>query len=264
MATHEPEGKKIKSVDTAFETIEYLDAVGGAPLSEIVDHIGRSRSTTYYYLKTLQARRYVSKEDDEYRVGLRFLNLGSRTLERTDLHGIGEQEADVLATQRQGVAHIVATTPEKAVVIFQTGDGQREQLEFRMGTEIGLHASAYGKAILANLPEDAQSTYITRDLESCTDRTITSAEGLIEELDSVRELGFAYSENEYREGCCSIAAPIFRGASDVVVGAIGLTKQSGEIEDPTEQYKAQRFMEDLPWQIQRTARAISDRLTEHD
>lgn len=264
MDAPESDEKKIKSVDTAFEIIEYLDNAGSAPLSAVVDHIGRSRSTTYYYLKTLEARRYISKEDEEYKVGLRFLTLGSRALEQVDLHGIGEQEAGTLANQRHGVAHIVAAAHKKAIVIFQSSNGQHDALELGMGTETDLHVNAYGKAILAHLPNDVRTSYVGQDLVPHTDETLTTSEELEAEIESVRQLGFAFSEDEHREGCGSIAAPIFRGATDEVVGAIGLTKESGELTDPTEQYKAQRFMEDLPWQIQRTARVISERLPERN
>jgi DNA-binding IclR family transcriptional regulator len=264
MESHESDGKKIQSVDTALDIIEYLDCVGSAPFADIVDHVGRSRSTTHYYLKTLEDRRYVSKDGDEFSVGLRFFNLGNQVLKQIDLHGIGENEVETLATKRKGVAHIFTRSREKAMVIFQTGDNKRGTIGFGMGTEIDLHVTAYGKVILANLPDDQRDAYLARDLSAVTENTITSSDQLARESETVQQLGFAFSEGEYRTGYSSIAAPIFRGTNEEVVGAVGLTKESDEIDDPTKQYKAHRFMKDLPWAIQNTARVISERIQQKD
>lgn len=255
MKSHGESGKKIKSVDTAFDIIEYLDDRGAATLADIVEYVDQSRSTTYYYLKTLQERRYVSKHGDKYRTGLRFLNLGSKALHRVDLYGVGEQNANNLADQQDGVVHIFVEDHDIATVIYQTPSESRFGLELRLGTETSLHTNAYGQSILAHLPENRRAAYFEAV-------NVPDHEELETKLQTVRRLGFALTKNQIKDGISSLAAPIFRGSTDEVVGSIGISNEGDEIGDPTEQYKAKRFMEDLPWQIQQTSRAISERLGE--
>ncbi|MFB6187002.1 MAG: IclR family transcriptional regulator C-terminal domain-containing protein, partial [Halobacteriaceae archaeon] len=60
------------------------------------------------------------------------------------------------------------------------------------------HANAAGKAILAHLPEDVVHDILDRTgLPEHTKHTITSRKELFDELDSIRERGYAVNRGEY-------------------------------------------------------------------
>ena len=81
------------------------------------------------------------------------------------------------------------------------------------------HATAAGKVMLAfgdvELPAEPFTAY--------TPRTITTRAALVEELERVRERGFADAREEREEGLAAIAAPVWdsRGALAGIIGVQG-------------------------------------------
>ena len=90
-----------------------------------------------------------------------------------------------------------------------------------------LPASALGKAMLAYSPEHAVADLLAEPLPRLTSRTLTPA-ALRDELNDVRERGFAREKDEAILGESSIASPIF-DHSGHAVGAIGIVGDTDRI-----------------------------------
>ncbi len=79
-----------------------------------------------------------------------------------------------------------------------------------VGDRAAAYAIAAGKAILAYLPEDELSLYLSSvALTPITGNTITDPDVLRRQLEEIRSGGVAYGYGEYYEDINSIAAPIF-------------------------------------------------------
>ena len=92
-----------------------------------------------------------------------------------------------------------------------------------VGKRLPAHCSGVGKALLARQPWEVVLGIVERTgLESFTSNTITSVEQLREELERVRQQGFAYDQGEVMVGLCCAAAPI-RGESGHVIAAMSLS-----------------------------------------
>ncbi len=92
-----------------------------------------------------------------------------------------------------------------------------------------LHSNAGGKAILSVLPDD-RIDEILRDnrLQSSTEHTITSETRLRDEIEIIRDRGYAISEGEAVSGVNAIAAPI---AVADEIGAVGFHSFDGAKHD---------------------------------
>ncbi|MFN3337367.1 MAG: IclR family transcriptional regulator, partial [Thermomicrobium sp.] len=85
------------------------------------------------------------------------------------------------------------------------------------------HCSGVGKVLLAHQPwENVLRIVETTGLVSFTPNTITTVEQLREELERVRQQGFAYDQEEVMVGLCCAAAPI-RDESGQVIAAMSLS-----------------------------------------
>lgn len=83
-----------------------------------------------------------------------------------------------------------------------------------------VHATSTGKSLLAWLPdEELLGVVDCCPLPRFTDRTITSAEALADELCHVRRNGFSQDREEFQPGLVCIGAPI-RDCSGSVVAAV--------------------------------------------
>lgn len=82
---------------------------------------------------------------------------------------------------------------------------------FEVGSRFGLHVSALGKALLAELEdEDALKLLTKKPLKQLTAQTITNPELLLQDIHRVRKSGYARSDNEGVEdvGALAIAGRI--------------------------------------------------------
>lgn len=266
MKTDNEDRKMIRSTQTAFDIIEVVAERERPSISEIADTVGCSRSTVHYHLNTLQRSRYVIRDEDGLRLGLRMARLGNRALRNHRLTGVVERTTNELARETDAIAHVAVKEGNKLVWLHQSvgGESQAERYTLRMdvGKETFLHCTAYGQAILAHLPSDTVETVVNETgLPAITQNTLTTPDTLDERLSMIRQLGFAYSPEEFQNDLSSIAAPIF-DESDDVVGAIGITDSHRRIDDPYKHAKARRFSDELPGQVQKAARIASNHVSE--
>ena len=93
-----------------------------------------------------------------------------------------------------------------------------------VGLDVPLHCSASGKALLAfgaaRVPPDPY--------ERRTERTIGSRAELEAELASVRERGFAITNQELEPGLVAVAAPVFAGGP-TAIAAISVTAPASRL-----------------------------------
>lgn len=254
--------KTIQSTQTAFDIIEVIAERDRPSISEIAETVDYSRSTVHYHLKTLERNRYVVRDEEGLRLGLRMARLGDLALRKHRLEGVVEKPADDLAAETDATAHVAVAEGEKLVWLYRSPNDERGDLGADVGEETHLHCTAYGQAILAHAPaETVDALAADTGLPAVTDRTITDPGALRERLETVRELGFAYSEEEFREGVSSIAAPVLDADGDVV-GAVGITDSRDRIHDPYKQTKARRFSEERPGQVGKAARIVSDHVAD--
>ena len=84
------------------------------------------------------------------------------------------------------------------------------------GRTTPLHCVAPGKVLLATMPERDVMRLAKQGLPSCTERTITTLEGLLEELARVRRRGFATAFSEWEPGQNAVATPVHDARGRVV------------------------------------------------
>lgn len=241
--------KTIQSLDTAFTIVEHLSQSGGAGVTETADAIGVSKSTVHNHLKTLEQREYVVKDDSgRYVLGHRFLTLGGRARKRSNLHAVAKPEVNWLV-EKTGESACVATEEYGRIVyLYQARGEQAITTDSQTGSRVLPHRTALGKSILAHLSEERVTEIIDRHgLPQSTANTITSREALRTELDTIRERGYAFDDEERIEGLRCIAAPILH--DDDVCGAISVS-------GPAKRLQGDEYRESIPEQVRQAVRVI--------
>ncbi|XVH33463.1 IclR family transcriptional regulator (plasmid) [Haloferacaceae archaeon DSL9] len=187
--------------------------------------------------------------------------LGNVALRQHTLSGLVEDVAENLAAQTGGIAHVAVMQKTSGVWLYTTSNVDLEGWDPKIGLEFDLHSTAYGQAILAGMSTDDLAEFLSEaSLEAHTDRTLATPTELTERLETIRDVGFAYSAGEFVPNITSVAAPITSDTGNEIIGAIGITNKDSEIGDPYRYMKARRFYEETPRLILRAARIASDRL----
>lgn len=205
----------LSTIERGFEVVRTLREMGGARVTELAEELDMAPSTAHKYLATLAKERYVVKEGDEYRLGLKFLNLGGLARSRTELYRSARPEIEKLAGESKTV---VLATEEltEGVILAQIG-AQSSGDERYVGKRFSLLGHPEGEAMLAYLPEERIRAVVEEAPE-------VEVEDMFEHLATLRDQGYATASARQGTEVRHVAAPIHSDESDVL-GALGLAER---------------------------------------
>lgn len=251
MATTDEERspRRVQSVRTAMEILEFLEEKEGAGVTEIAGHLGRNKGTIHTQLATLRERGFVAKQDDEYHIGLRFLELGENAKKRLSIPEVAKQELDNLAEETDTRTQLVVEENGMVICVYVARSPNAILPPTDVGYREYLHCIASGKALMAHLPEDRIGSILSKHgLPARTDTTITDRDTLFEELRRIREQGYALNDEEKLRGLRAVGAPVL-GQDGTPLGAISVS-------DTTRNMPDERFREEMPERLMGTANII--------
>jgi IclR family acetate operon transcriptional repressor len=112
--------------------------------------------------------------------------------------------------------HLTVPEGDKMVLIERLETAKAVRTSMALGHALPLHASANGKAVLANSSPEVVQRLLAEGLPRYTDTTITDPHRLLAELDAVRAQGYATNSGEWRSDVGSVAAAIMGGVEEPV------------------------------------------------
>ncbi len=229
----------VKSVERAMNIVELIREMEGARVSELADELAKPKSTVHGYLSTLHDCGYLVKEKDHYHVGMKFLHLGEYARTRKPEYVMAEEKVKEIAEQTDERAQFVIEEMGQGVFVYRESGAHAVETGSGTGKRMFLHSTSAGKAILAHLPESAVHEIIDRwGLTTETSHTITDTSELFEELEEIRERGYAFNREENIEGLHAVGT-VVTGSDDRVIGALSIS-------GPTHRMKGDWMKEELP------------------
>lgn len=199
----------VKATRTAFQIIEALQELDGARVTELATHLNKSKGSIHNHLSTLYELGYVTKRDNKYYVGLRFLEPGIYARQRQPLYEIAKPEIETVAEETGELVNLLVEEHGLGIYLHRVTGDNAVNVDAQTGTRVYLHNTALGKAILAYLPETRVETILSRHgMPQTTDHTITDRDTLFDHLDVVRERGVAFDDEERLPGLQCVAVPI--------------------------------------------------------
>ncbi|MBB2975723.1 IclR family pca regulon transcriptional regulator [Microbacterium endophyticum] len=192
-------------------------------LSEVSRRADITRAAAGRFLRTLESLGYVRNRAGSYALTPRVLELGFSYLSALSL-------PEVLQPHLERLSHDVNESVSAAVLdggdivyVARVPTRRIMSVSILIGTRFPAHATSMGRVLLAGLAEtDASAALGVADLRPLTDKTVTDARELAEELVRVRQQGWALVDGELETGLRSIAAPVF-DRSGAVVAAINIS-----------------------------------------
>ncbi|MDD5705931.1 MAG: IclR family transcriptional regulator [Kiritimatiellae bacterium] len=212
------------AVDQALDIIEYLSRNTRAYGSnELARALGISTNMAFRVLKRLTARGYAeAAPEGGYRLGTRFLCLGMRLHHRFDLRLRARPHLEWLCEKTHETCQVHVPDKDRVLVLDCLSPQADFFLQTTPGSRFYYHPNAFGKAILAFLPEAEVRAIVPEKLPALTSATLTTRKALLAQLEQVRRTGIAYDLEEYNAGFFCIGAPVF-GATGKALAGIGIT-----------------------------------------
>lgn len=246
------QSRKIGSVQRAVDILNLFDSQ--APelgTTEIARALGLHKSTTASLVSTLAANGFLNQNPDtrKYRLGLKLVERAFAMLDQFEIRQIAYPALQELRNQWNETVNLAILDGSDVVYIERMLGTKALGMRSEVGRRALAHSTALGKAILACLPVPQVQAFLDQyGMPQVTPKTITDPAQFLQELDQVREQGYAVDDEENEIGGRCIAVPIFDHTGNAIAAV--------SISAPT----ARLPMSDVPQagaMVRETAKAIS-------
>ncbi len=220
---------RVQSLGRAIDLLDLIAERGmdGARLSDLARSLSISKAATHAMLQTLLARDFIADSNRgagrRYRLGMALAHLGDQAISNISLADIAVPVLRELTEKLDCTSRVAVLDGGFAVVVGRADAPGAIRFDAALGRHELPHSSAVGKALLAALPP-AQARAIIEPIELTqrTPHTITAIEALMEELQKIRQRGYAIDDEEDYEGVFCLGTCVF-DRSGTAVGAISFS-----------------------------------------
>lgn len=213
---------KIKSIQRCFEILSAFTKAGKPQLDTA--QIGRltqiPTSSLYRHLQTLtgQSALDYDPQSKKYSLGPLILKLGTIANDNLDIRAIAKPFMEKVRDEVQETVYLTGLFGKEAICIEKIDCKNAVRFFTERGDTFPIYASATGRVLMAYLTPEERENIIAKGLERYTQYTITDPVKLRKRLETVRERGFAFSNQELGLGGMAIAAPIFDSQCKIFAG----------------------------------------------
>jgi DNA-binding IclR family transcriptional regulator len=218
---------------TAVErTLLILEAAaqreGGMSNAEFSRKLKIPKSSASYILRTLEQHGYLRRngEDGKYQLGMKVLTLSRAALGGVDVRELALPVMRHLVDRIHLTTHLAILDHGEAVYVEKVEAPGFIRINTWIGRRMEVHSTAVGKALLAFLEAAERDAILRkRGLTKLTTHTITTISRLTQELERVRQHGYAVDDEENSLGARCVGAPIFNseGRIEAAVASTGTT-----------------------------------------
>lgn len=231
----------MERADSAIRTInrvcDILNSYGEGEtmltLTEISKKIGIPKSTTHRLMEALSSQGLLNRDSDgrSYRLGYQLIRWGILSQNSLDLRNTALPLLRNLAMETGETAVLSVRAANYGIWIETVESKYPVRLAMRIGKPLHLHAGASSKVLWAFLQESEVEQILNEiDLIPLKTNTITQKDKMRQELDKIRQRGYATSFEETDDGVMGVAAPVFNHTGKPIAG-IGIVAPVSRISE---------------------------------
>jgi len=209
------------AVDRTLDILEYMARhprpYGATELSRVLNI---PINSVFRILKRLTDREYTIQDpfSDGYQLSTKVFSLGMSLYTRFELRQRARPHIEWLCRETQETCQLQIPHGDMVLVLDTVSPEVSYYLRVVPGGLVYYHPNAYGKVMLAFLPEDEVKKIIPPRLPALTPHTIVVRTELLKQLEEVKTTGLGYDNEEYNEGIRCIGSPVFDVEGKVVAG----------------------------------------------
>lgn len=192
--------------------------------STIAKRVGIHRVTAYAFLDTLTEFGFLQKDEGKstYSIGLSLFRTGMLYLHSNRMLEEAKEIATILNDLTEEVVVICVLENGLSTNVMRLESKHLLRLDYRLGYSFPAYSNATGKVLLSELTDtELDNLYPSEELEPVTSQTVRTKTALRQELQRIRESGFAIVKGQASPGVCAVSSGI-RDYTGKLVGAIAI------------------------------------------
>jgi len=231
-----------QAIDRAAQLLtQVIEGTEPASFTELAAASGLAKSTTSRLLTALERHQLVRRDPDgRFWPGELFVRYAWQGTADADLVAVAQPFLDQLGELTGETINLGIVSEGRLLAGGPGGSSPRAstvqqvaQVNSRymiggtnwIGLAVPLHCSASGKVLLACGAAEIPA----EPFEARTERTITTRSGLEAELASVRDRGYAVTDEELEPGLVAVATPVFAGGP-AAIAAISVSAPASRLD----------------------------------
>ena len=207
--TKRDKGNSFLRVFRILETV--VDANEPQTAAEISDAVGLPRPTTHRLCKMLVAERILQYEIDGKRLlgGPRLFEFAGHVMSGSHLDLERRAVLDALVNEIGETCNIAIPDGTRMIYAERVESRWPLRVQLPAGTPVPLHCTASGKLYLSQLAPSVRRRVLDRlPLTKNTRNSICDNDRLEAELQSIRDKGYGWDNEEFIEGLVAVSVPI--------------------------------------------------------
>ena len=198
-------------------------------ISQISERTLLARPTVLRLLITLDELGYVRCQDNRYSLTPKVVDLGMSYVSSLGLYGAAKPHMENLSKKVDQTVSLAELDGSDIVYTGRVEVPKIVSVGVTVGSRLPSSSTALGRVLLAEIPDtELHDVLNTPSLSMYVPRKRLTADQIRPRLQTVREQGWAESDEDLQYGVQAIAAPL-RGEDGRVIAAIGLATHTSEI-----------------------------------
>lgn len=220
----------VEALARGLEVIRSFDRIHmKQTISQISERTFLARPTVLRLLLTLEELGYVRSQDNFYSLTPKVVDLGMAYVSALGLYGAAKPHMENLSKQVDQTISLAELDGSDIVYTGRVEVPKIVSVGVTVGARLPSASTALGRVLLAAVPDSQlQEVLSTPSLSMYVPRTRYTVEQIRPRLQTVRDQGWAESDEDLQYGVQAIAAPL-HGDDGQVVAAIGLGTHTSEI-----------------------------------
>ena len=228
-----PESSKkdfVEALARGLEVIRSFDRLHvKQSISQISERTLLARPTVLRLLITLEELGYVRSQDNHYSLTPKVVDLGMAYVSSLGLYGAAKPHMENLAKEVDQTVSLAELDGSDIVYTGRVEVPKIVSVGVTVGSRLPSASTALGRVLLADVHDpELHDVLNTPSLSMYIPRTRFTAEQIRPRLQTVRDQGWAESDEDLQYGVQAIAAPL-HGEDGRVIAAIGLGTHTSEI-----------------------------------
>lgn len=220
----------VEALARGLEVIRSFDRIHmKQTISQISERTFLARPTVLRLLLTLEELGYVRSQDNFYSLTPKVVDLGMAYVSALGLYGAAKPHMENLSKQVDQTISLAELDGSDIVYTGRVEVPKIVSVGVTVGARLPSASTALGRVLLAAVPDsELQEVLSTPSLSMYVPRTRYTVEQIRPQLQTVRDQGWAESDEDLQYGVQAIAAPL-HDEDGHVVAAIGLGTHTSEI-----------------------------------
>jgi len=209
------------SIVKAFKLVELLVSKNDFGLAELCGLLKLPKTTVHRMLLTLESLGYVEQnpENLRYMASIKFFELGYKVVQKLNFIEIAQPFMVKLSEKTGETINLGILDGIDIVCVNKVESKHHLKLDQPVGFRHKAYCTAYGKALLAFLSKEVRERLFSEyTISPCTPKSLKTVSDIEENLQRVREQGYAVDNEEGVSGVRCVGAPIFDHDLKVVAG----------------------------------------------